>query len=58
MLVSAEIARHDHSVIACSRYIHTGVVLRAYPARGESHIRRNASGEVAIIATCNSTRKI
>jgi len=28
-----------------------GVVLRAHRVRGESHIQRNASGEVATVAT-------
>jgi len=38
---------HDHSIIACSRHIYMGVVLRAHPVRGESHIQRNANREVA-----------
>jgi len=29
------------------------VILRAHPVRGESHIQRNASGEVATILTVN-----
>ena len=29
-----------------------GVVLRAHPVRGESHIQRNANGEVATVRTC------
>jgi len=33
--------RRDHSIIACSRHVHMGVVLRAHPVRGESHIQRN-----------------
>jgi len=33
--------------IACSRYIHNGVILHAYPVRGESSNQRNATGEVA-----------
>jgi len=57
MLVSAKITRHDHSVIACSRHIYMGVVLRAHLVRGESHIQRNANGEVATIARCNSKGK-
>jgi len=27
--------------------LYIGVVLRAHPVRGESHIQRNANGEVA-----------
>jgi len=27
-----------------------GVVLRAHPVRGESHIERNATGEVATVS--------
>jgi len=42
-----EITRHDHSIIACSRHVYMGVVLRAHPVRGESHIQTNANGEVA-----------
>jgi len=42
-----EITPRDHSVIVCSRHVYRGVVLRAHPVRGESHIQRNASGEVA-----------
>jgi len=38
--------RHDHSIIACSRHVYMGVVLRAHPVRGESHIQPNANGEV------------
>ena len=48
-----EITRRDHSIIACSYHIYMGVVLRAYPVRGESHIQRNASGEVATPCTQN-----
>ena len=33
--------------IACSRYIYNGVILRAHPGPGESHIQRNTAGEVA-----------
>jgi len=35
--------------IACSRYIHNGVVLHAHPVRGESHKQRNTTGEVATV---------
>jgi len=33
--------------IACSRYVFNGVILRAYPVRGESHDQRNTTGKVA-----------
>jgi len=33
--------------IACSRYVCSGVILHAHPVRGESHIQRYATGEVA-----------
>ena len=46
-LVSPEITRHDHSSIACFRHIYMGVILRAHPVLGESHIQHNANGEVA-----------
>jgi len=35
--------------IACSRYTHDGVILHAHPVRGESHIQRNTTREVATI---------
>jgi len=35
--------------IACSRYVFNGVILHAYPVRGESHNQRNATGEVATV---------
>ena len=41
-----EITCHDHSIIACSRHIDMGVVLRAHPVRGESNIQRNPSGRL------------
>jgi len=44
-----EITCHDHSIIACSCHIFMGLVLRLHPVRGESHIQRNANGEVATI---------
>jgi len=44
-----EITRRDHSIIACSRHIYMGVVVRTHPVRGESHIQRNANGEVATV---------
>jgi len=47
MFVSAKLTRRDHSIIACSHHIYMGVILRTYPIRGESHIQRNACGEVA-----------
>ena len=40
----------DHVIIACSRHIYMGVILRAHPVRGESHIQRNANREDA--TTC------
>ena len=33
--------------IACSRYTHDGVILHTHLIRGESHIQRNTTGEVA-----------
>jgi len=51
MLESSELTRHDHSIIACSRHLYMDVVLYAHPVRGESHIQRNANGDVAIIQT-------
>ena len=47
-LASPDITRHDHSIAACSRptYMY-GVVLHAHPVRGESHIQRNTTGEIA-----------
>jgi len=44
-----EIMRRNHSVIACSCHIYMGVILRAHPIRGESHIKRNANREVALV---------
>ena len=32
--------------IACSRHTYDGVILHAYPVRGESHNQRNTTGEV------------
>jgi len=37
-------------IIACSRYIYYGVILRAHPVRGESHNQRNTTGEIATLA--------
>ena len=42
-----EITRRDHSIIACSRHIYMGVILRAHPICGELHIQCNANREVA-----------
>jgi len=42
-----EITRGDHSIIACSRHTYVGVILRAHPVRGESHIQRHANPEVS-----------
>jgi len=36
--------------IACSLYIHNGVILHAHPVRGESHNQRNTTGEVATVS--------
>ena len=44
-----EIIRCTHSIIAYLCHIHMGVVLRAHPVRGESHIQRDANGEVATL---------
>ena len=44
-----EVTHQDHSIIACSRHLYVGVILRPHPVRGESHIQRNASGEVVTI---------
>ena len=52
---TVEITRHDHFVIACSCHIYMGVVLRAHPVRGESHIQRNTTGEVATIPSAVET---
>jgi len=43
--------KRDESVIACSRHVHLGVILRAHPVHGELHIQRNANQEIATIAT-------
>jgi len=47
---SNKITRGDHSLITCSCHIYIGVHLHAHPVRGESHIQRNANGEVAVVA--------
>jgi len=52
-----EITCHDHSIIACSCHIYTGVVLRAHPIRGESHIKPNANGEVATTSLLFTTNR-
>ena len=44
---TVEFTCHDHSIIACSRHLMYGVVLHAHSVRGESHIQRNTTGEVA-----------
>ena len=46
-----EIMRRNHSIIVCSRLMYMVVVLREHPFRGESHIQRNAKGEVVTIRT-------
>jgi len=35
------------AIIACSRHVYIGVVLRAHLVRGESHIQPNANPEVS-----------
>jgi len=42
-----EITGRDHSIIACSRHRYVGVILRAHPVRGESHIQRHANPEAS-----------
>ena len=49
-----EITRRDHSIIACLRHIYKGIILRAHPVRGESHIQRNANWEVATLSLTSS----
>ena len=44
-----EITCHDYSIIACSHHVYMGVVLCAHPVRGESHIKCNASGQIATV---------
>jgi len=47
-----EITCHGHSIlIACSRHVYISIVLRAHSVRGESHIQRNVTGEVATLCT-------
>ena len=41
-----EITCNDYSIVACSRHICVGVVLRTHTVCGESHIQRNAKREV------------
>jgi len=48
MLASTELARHDRSIIACSRHIYMGVVLRGHSVRAHS-VQRNASGVAATL---------
>ena len=43
-----EITRRDHSICLFAPHIYI-VVLRAHSVRGESHIQRNANGEVATV---------
>ena len=45
--LTIEITRRDHSIITCSCQTYVGVILRAHPVRGESHIQRKANREVA-----------
>jgi len=42
-----------HSFIACSRHLHTGSILRAYPVGGELRIQRRSDRQVAAQASCN-----
>jgi len=42
-------ANHDHSIIACSRHLYMGVVLRAHSIHGEPRIQRNANRQVATV---------
>jgi len=44
---TTQITRRDHSIIACSRHVHNGVILHAHPVRGESHNQRNTTADVA-----------
>jgi len=46
---TTEFTRQYHSITAGLRHVYMGVVLRAYPVRGESHIQRNASGEFTTV---------
>jgi len=48
-----EITCHDHSIIACLRYIYMGVILCSHPIRGESHIQPNANREVTTMANAD-----
>jgi len=43
--------RRNHSIIAYSRHVYMGTVLRAHPVRGESHIQYNANGEVEVVSS-------
>jgi len=47
---TTEFTRRDHSIIACSRHVYIGVVLRVYSVRGKPRSQRNASGEVATLS--------
>jgi len=49
-VAAIEIMRTISLTVACSRYIYNGVILHAYPVRGESHNQRNTTGEVATVA--------
>jgi len=46
-----EITRHDHFIIALFVPQIYGVMFRAHPVRGESHIQRNSKREVATVPT-------
>ena len=40
----------DHSVIACSRHVYMGVILRTHPVLGEAHIQCNTNRDVAAVS--------
>ena len=46
LLVSVEITRHSHSIIAYSLHLDMGAILRAYPVRGEMRIQCHANRDV------------
>jgi len=52
---ATEIMSRNYSIIACSRHLYSGVDLRAHSVRGEPHIQRNASGEVATVIAGHCT---
>jgi len=46
----AKSLRYNIFINGASYYIYNGVILRAYPVRGESHNQRNTTGEVATVS--------